>query len=191
MSRTDVICPSCSGHATFEPAQAAVTDRPLREAFKDRDEFDLITEATHSGWRTCAVWYPGVHTNNLESALPDGVGAERFSTVYTKLDFYSSSDSIYNLGAVRCPSCATCRKHRLRWPDDAWYAVDVRGETLWARNAYDAETVVNFIGSIERDKTGNYGLLHNIPEHFLRAKVRDEVVKKMRAKLSLPAKPAQ
>jgi hypothetical protein len=85
-------------------------------------------------------------------------------------------------GVVSCPQCTLQRKHRLRWPTDAYYAVPVKNEVLWA---WDRETLIlvrDHVTSLIRAKRC-HPLLKYLPRHFLVGKHRAAVVKAINAKL--------
>lgn len=83
-------------------------------------------------------------------------------------------------GLLRCHHCYHQAKYHLSWPQDAYWQWTIRGKTLWAWDRAHALQIYNFIKSPLRPSTARAtpGLRH-IPSHFLSAKVRDEVIKKM------------
>lgn len=92
-------------------------------------------------------------------------------------------DATYDshLKELTCINCCTQRCHALSWPEEANYAVDVRGNRLWAYDREQALDLRNFLESTDRNQ-GRFKasvFLDNIPTNFLTAKVRDEAVRKL------------
>jgi hypothetical protein len=87
-------------------------------------------------------------------------------------------------GIRACPKCGGRFRHRLSWPRDAYFKCEVRGETLWAWTLDHARVLRDFIASSGRNPAKHdhfFLFLHHIPEHFLRAKNRDLVLKRLDA----------
>ena len=200
----DVKCPDCSQRAAFYPVRHMALNKAGVEHFRKSKDFE-VARIFDNGYKSYALFYPGLG-KSLETTndLPDGVSAEDFSVNWPEFYWFPNltGASFRGKGSAICGSCGYRRKHLLRWPDDAWFAVEISGETLWAPNREVAVKIMEFIASDERRKgvEVSYGNgrhttraedyhLRKIPTHFLRAKVRAEVVKKLRAKLGLPAKP--
>ena len=91
-----------------------------------------------------------------------------------------------DMGACVCGYCGTRALHRLNWPQDAYFACDVRGHTLWAWTRGHAQALKSYIESGDR-KTypGYYLFLRHIPKVFLLAKNRETVSKKIQRMLSV------
>ena len=86
-------------------------------------------------------------------------------------------------GLVQCQKCHSNRKHKLNWPNDAYWQWEIRGELLWAWDKAHAQTIYGFIKETIRPARHSYGLRY-IPSHFLSAKARELVVRKMEATLN-------
>ncbi len=86
-------------------------------------------------------------------------------------------------GLFQCPHCHANKKHKLHWPHDAYWQWDIRGEFLWAWNRDHAEAIMAYVSGTERPSRYSYHLRY-IPSHFLSAKVRDLVVRKMEQSLN-------
>jgi len=83
-------------------------------------------------------------------------------------------------GVISCRSCPCRRKHKLDWPQDAFYKVEVCNDVLWGWSRDHFVSIRDFISSKDRDlgKRPNYSWLHKkIPAHFLNVKRRAAVVK--------------
>ncbi|HVG00907.1 MAG TPA: hypothetical protein VND68_13795 [Chloroflexia bacterium] len=94
-------------------------------------------------------------------------------------------------GVVKCSACHLVKEHRLRWPQDAFYQWEIRGNTLWAFNVEHAYVLKDFLGGKERDVTRfpQYARsLIKMSGELLSAKVRDQVAKEIEATLSRDAK---
>jgi hypothetical protein len=149
-------CPRCRGKAEY--------DLPfdLYAAAKGQPPGEERRLHRWGGW-LIAEKYPSVKP--WEGA-PDGI---------------SESD-----GIVKCGECHFIGEHRLRWPDDAYYRWEIRGNTLWAFNSEHARVLGEFLGGKERDVTRfpHYATtLMKIPGEFLSAKVRDQIAKEIEATL--------
>jgi hypothetical protein len=78
-------------------------------------------------------------------------------------------------GVLKCPECALLRKHRLKWPADAFYRVAIDRETLWAWDRASLVTIRDHIAATHRPRR-LLPILKYLPSHFLAAKRRDMVV---------------
>ncbi|RKR00049.1 hypothetical protein [Maricaulis maris] len=87
-------------------------------------------------------------------------------------------------GQVRCSACGHAAKHALDWPSDAWFKLDHRGETLWAKDAAMLAEIRRFIAAgAERQaikKTSSHArYLVRIPAIFLKASDREALLRKI------------
>ena len=83
---------------------------------------------------------------------------------------------------IKCSKCHLVDTYLLDWPRDAYFQWSIRGHTLWAFSYAHAQALLKFIASDERDETqfGYHGrYLRKLPTHFITAKVRDLIVKKI------------
>ncbi len=91
-------------------------------------------------------------------------------------------------GVALCSQCGEARVHRLRWPQDAFWQWEVRGQVLWAFSRRHAVVLREFINRTHREpkdfETEFIGFLVRIPSTFLRAQVRRLVVGKIDKLLS-------
>lgn len=85
-------------------------------------------------------------------------------------------------GVCTCPTCGYRKKHELRWPEEAYFVCEVKGEQLWAWDRKYVQILIDYIASKERKpkQHGSMLFLLHIPTTFLLAKNRDEVLKKLR-----------
>jgi hypothetical protein len=96
---------------------------------------------------------------------------------------YRESDE----GILACPNCIARRRHQLDWPSDAYYRFELRQGLLWAWNRDQVEALIEFIDSAIRNTRahgGHFLFLHHIPQEFLRAQARDEIVRRLRRGLA-------
>lgn len=178
--KVDIKCPSCGEHAFFEFAEvvkiALKEDVPF---FKESDLFEyyLFKDSCGHKWHG-AVYYANLHGDSTQAIheLPDGYKPEDWSHSKQLTRSHGS-----DLGAFSCSHCHTRKPYILQWPDDAFYSISIKGESLWAFNRESAIELRDYIASNER-KTNNYRwarfLLH-IPTIFKKQNVRDNVVKKI------------
>ncbi len=87
------------------------------------------------------------------------------------------------LGVVLCSKCGDARIHELRWPQDAFWQWEVRGGILWAYSKEYALVLRDFISRTHRDPVDfgveYQGFLRTVPSVFLRASLREKIVKKI------------
>ena len=180
-----VICPDCGKCATFHFAEARLigrnADKPYFEASKD---FEVI-KVFQNGWRSLALYYHGLGLTGLGvmDDLPEGYAASDWK--HSKYWIRSGSGG---RGAIACGACGARRKHRLDWPADAFFQIAFRGRVLWA---FDRATLLSLIDYVEASdrkpvrRRGRQGFLMKVPTHFLVAKSRDRVAKKLRDRLRM------
>lgn len=177
----DVRCPDCGGHATFEFAEAIVIRRRQDiPYFKNSELFDyhlIPGNYTRPGNRHVAIYYHGLHRRSLDSVtdLPEG---------YSPADWNHSRYwyRSYDVGTLTCDNCHRRQKHELDWPRDAFFQTAVRGKVLWAFNRDSLIALRDYVAASHRHtvrKPKWTGFLMKVPSHFLSAKVRDEVFKKL------------
>lgn len=176
----EVSCPECSNHAIFEFAEVVRIElKKDIKFFEDNDlfEYKIFSDSCGHKWHG-ALYFAGLHGNSTSaiSELPDGY----------KREFWSHSKYLYrshgtDLGSIRCTNCNLNKKHILKWPNEAYFSVEHKGEQLWAFNRESSVDLRDFIKSIERNvddyKWRNF-LLH-IPTVFKKKNNRDIVVKKL------------
>lgn len=167
----DIKCPTCNENARFE--------EPFE--FLSLDKADLgETRLYHKwgGWRvverfpTQFKWRaPSTSIQYLRRGKDNGYGG------YPLLTY----------GLVQCSHCHTNKKHKLHWPDDAYWQWEIRGELLWAWDRDHAKEILAYVKKTVRPSRHSYHLRY-VPSHFLSSKVRDLVVQKMENKLNTKLK---
>lgn len=172
----DVVCPSCTGHATFEAATwVRIKLKKDVEFFQRSRSFEC-----HSDF---AFFFPGLDGTGINAIkkLPKG---------YSRNDWapstYGSQYDGSRWGTVVCGSCGIRRKYCLNWPKDAYFQFGIRGKILWAYNRETAVALRTFIASPNRNQAdfNQVLFLDVVPKHFLTAKVRKEVTQQVDALLS-------
>lgn len=86
-------------------------------------------------------------------------------------------------GACCCDTCGYRRPHRARWPEDAFYLIEHKGQTLWAWNRAAAQVLADFVAAADKSallQSGWGNMLKRVPTHFLTAQNRGAVEKKLR-----------
>lgn len=171
-----VICPACSGPASFRPATMVRIARRKDLAFFEASEYFEVHQVDGTGGRWHgALHYPGLLGRETDALreLPDG---------YTARDWKSRWAHLANgLGALVCEACGHRAKHELDWPADAYYKIEHRGRTLWAFDRSSTVALRDFVASKRRDiaKAGWGAFLLRIPAWFLARSARETVVKRL------------
>ena len=190
-------CPSCDGEAKFSFATYQIISQADRVYFKKSKDFEVFRgQHSHGSYYHAALYYPGLG-NSLENItdLPEQYDASMWRHPYW---YVTLPDEIKNMGSIRCSACLIQKKHKLNWPDDAFFQVTYKGKVLWAFDRKYALKLLTYIESKERKKRviGYSGkpwntfisqdwFLRHIPEHFQTAKARPEIVKKLKAVLGV------
>lgn len=162
----DITCPGCGEIAKFE------------EPFEFKSAEKVVPGESHQfvkwgGWfvkerfPTQFKWKDPLKTSRYHrGGDDDGLGG------YPLLTF----------GLVQCSHCHVNRKHKLNWPDDAYWKWDIRGKLLWAWDRDHAKEILLYVKEGVRPTRSSYTLRY-IPSHFLSAKMRKLVVQKVEKRL--------
>lgn len=178
-----VTCTDCGHEALFVFMECAKI-----RLNKDIDYFECSPLFEHQ-----KIMYDGVGVNLAcyyhklhQNTLPD---------IDDLLDGYSVADwgqryrygFMYGLktGSMVCQSCGLRRKHVLSWPQDAYFTIDYKGQTLWAYDRSHAVELLDYIRSKNRDRTKykHRSFLLHLPSHFQAQKARDHITKRLSEKL--------
>lgn len=85
------------------------------------------------------------------------------------------------LAKLNCLHCGYNKEQQIKWPRDAYWTFDIKGEILWAWSKEHSEAILEHINSKEREQSSKYGSsFYHIPKHFKLAKNRDAVVRKIK-----------
>ena len=179
---------------TFAPYVRVKTNLD-RDYFENSNNFKVIEWRGRSArFHRYALYYPRV-SNAMENIdnLPDGYTAESWKPVPY---IYVGGNravfaSIYDEGVFTCDSCPTVRRHKLNWPEDAYFQIAYRGHLLWAYNREFAVSLLSYLESETRMKTmvstrgvrATRPFLNSVPTVFQTAKARPVVVRALKQKL--------
>ena len=175
-SELTIICPFCQKQATFEFAKIFhIQGRKFQHFYENHPAFE--TERLYDPYayihKFCAIFYPTFHHDapKIFQDIPDDHKSMTQHLAYLNKGF----------GAVKCIHCLSRRKHRLQWPQDAYYHIEYKGNILWAPSQSSFQSIHDYIASTDRDrfKYGHYYHLLHLPQHFLTKNARSEVCKKM------------
>lgn len=178
--RLDIKCPACGHLARFEFAQERLIE--LKKDIPFFQNGDFFEYRRFQGWggqyQHSARYYPGLHGSSAlaAEALPEGYQASDWATPKY---LYRCTGS--DMGSVRCEHCRLRRKHPLRWPDDAYFAIAYKGHVLWAFCRESAYELNQYLSSKFRDRA-HYrwrAFLLHIPTVFKTTKAREAVCKQL------------
>jgi hypothetical protein len=166
-AQTAMRCPSCAAEAIFESGYLAYDVLPsdIDPSLVNRWNQRLIVER-----------YP----DQLRWADPDNAA---WTDRPARADLQAKPGESAVLGIVNCPSCGLRRRHLLRWPQDAAYQVDVRGEVLWAWSRAHLIAIRDYVALDHRIEKRDGVPIGKLPSHFLLAKNRAAVVKEIDRRL--------
>lgn len=178
-----VTCPACRACAEFEFAE--VRRIPLK---RDIAYFENSKLFEYRRFRdSCGHdWHGAVHYFRLNGRLdsitdmPDGLDAQDWQH-----SRYLVRSQTFEWGTIDCFVCGHRAKHTLAWPAEAHYAIEYRGEVLWAFNRESAKELRDYVHSTDRDPRRYrwVSLLRHVPSTFLRKKARSAVVRRLDALL--------
>ena len=190
-------CPSCEGAAQFAFATYQIIDKESQDYFHQSKDFEIFRgQHSHGSYYRAALFYPGLG-NSLENInnLPEGYEADMWRHPYW---YVTLPKELKNTGTIRCGSCLIQKKHKLQWPDEAYFQVSYKGKILWAFDRKYTLKLLSYVESKERKKrvvgySGKPGntiisqdwFLRHIPEHFQTAKARPEIVRKLKSILGI------
>lgn len=180
-------CPNCGELCEFTYAESIRIKKKDASYFLKSKIFKI--EKT-TGWSESRTYYYTLHypyiMPNLENIidLPEKYTAEN----WRKRIGHGIYRTHLNDGVAVCSLCNIRQKHVLKWPEDAYFQIDYKGQTLWAYNRTYALKLRDYIASNDRKKrhpnSTEYHIfqdsfLRKIPEHFQSKKARTEIVKKI------------
>ena len=163
----DITCPNCGELAKFE------------EPF----EFISNDSVASNETRPCHQWGAWIVVERFPSQVK--WKSPRGSSQYLRSGRESEDGGypLYTNGFINCSSCHANKKHKLTWPDDAFWQWEIKSELLWAWNRQHAQVIFEYIKKTTRPPRYNYYLRY-IPSHFLSSNLRERVVKKMEMALN-------
>lgn len=130
-----VRCPHCKKEATFIFAIRGGILKKQSEAFSKHRSFECDAVADRTGSiQYIARYYPGLYESNIKAlhSIPCDEDPEKWST-----KIYNRKDEDW--GTFICNYCVIRKKHRLNWPEDAFYQWSIpKAGLLWAWNRKNA-----------------------------------------------------
>lgn len=183
-----VQCPECRQEAVFDFAECVkIRLRKDLGYFQKSKFFDCKKVTDYYGVGVnLACYYHKLTQNSLPniSDLPDGYSMsdwEHSNYIYRAYGF--------DAGTIVCRNCGLRRKHGLSWPSDAYFQIEYRRHILWAFNRESAVELLDFVRSKDRDRSKyKYrSFLLKMPPEFLAKNARDEVTKRLSARLGMKA----
>jgi hypothetical protein len=150
-------CPRCGREAAFEPAARGLRGDEARAAAAD---------ASLTG-----VWSGG------------GYVVLRYPELVPWKDLARWDGDVRPLGICRCGACGYLNRHRLEWPAEAFYAVSIRGRTLWMYSRGHVLALRGYVAAEDRQRVPDARGLSRVPREFLAARNRALLVKKLDALL--------
>jgi len=185
-----VRCPACGVEARFEYASyVSIPERKYIDYFKRSDHFEYVNEDTLHGRMThLAVYFHGLNGNTLHTIndLPEPFKTTDWERPWSAAGSTDRFFRDFDHGVISCVACGLRCKHQLDWPNDAWFQIAYRGHVLWAFDRQSATMMLSYIAGDDRSpsKFRHSRFLRKIPAHFLAAKARGAVVKKLEALLA-------
>ena len=161
----DIKCPFCCALAKFE--------EPFEFLSKSRKELSPNETHPHHQW---GGWIVVERFPSQISWKPPS-GSSQYVRSSSNI-YMTDGYPVLTNGLIQCSSCHTSIKHKLTWPEDAYWQWEVRGQFLWAWDKGHALSILDFVKNTVRPSQNTCALRY-IPSHFLSAKIRELVVKKM------------
>jgi hypothetical protein len=152
--------------------------------FKNSEIFDYNKEYK------LAIYYHGLRQNDFKAPLDLPSDYSQKNWEHSKHTFEYKYQT---LGVVICNVCNLRRKHNLTWPNEAFFQISYKLQTLWAYDRESALILLDYIESDERKKnflsdrgSNVFMFLFGVPEVFQSRKARPIISKSMRKMLNLP-----
>lgn len=180
----DVRCPRCGGPARYDHAGiACIKRRENVDFFRRSRDFSTARVDTAGGKAHVAVLWHGLNRRDAHT-MPPLPGDETLDSWLRDRHTGPHPDA----GVITCPGCGLRRKHRLDWPQDAWFQIAYRGHVLWAFTRDHGLELLDYVRAQNRCR-GRYryrAFLMKVPTLFLTARARGDVAKKLEALLKSP-----
>jgi hypothetical protein len=148
-----VRCPRCGCEARFEPATYRLTGAAARAAAEDPTVTGIWRGGTYE-----VVRYPRLQ------GWKDAVRRRR---------------GWRPPGICRCGACGYLNRHLLDWPREAYFAVSLRGRTLWMRSREHVIALRGYVAAEDRQRVPGARWISRVPKEFLAARNRAPLVKKL------------
>lgn len=146
-------CPRCGGEAAFEPATYLLTGEAAKTAAEDPS-------------------LDGVWRGRAYEVL-------RYPHLLDRKDLLLIRRAWEQGGICRCSACGYFNHHLLDWPREAYFAVSLRGRTLWMRSREHAIALRGYVAAEDRQRVPGARWISRVPKEFLAARNRAPLVKKL------------
>jgi len=146
-------CPRCGREAGFEPPSAVLYGGEAKAAAAD---------ASLTG-----VWRGNAYLVFRYPHLVDWKTLMRLRR------------EVRQVGICRCGACGYLNRHLLEWPREAYFAVSLRGRTLWMRTRGHVVALRGYVAAEDRQRVPGARWLSRVPKEFLAARNRAPLVKKL------------
>ena len=146
----DIKCPACQEKAQFEFAEVQkIFLKEDIDFFKSSKVFEYRKFQDSCGhyWHG-ALYYAGLH-GDPDIAL--GVLPQGYTPSDWKHSTYLYRSHNLEIGSVRCYCCGLRAKHKLQWPEDAYFSVSYKNQLLWAFNQESAQELHDYLLSFQRE----------------------------------------
>lgn len=184
-----VTCTDCDKEARFEFAERMKIEKKVDIPYFEKSKYFEYQSSNNSNGQGfhLAYYFQALQLQHGLPAiddLPDGYDIHDWTHsehLYRPFD--------HNHGTLICINCGLRRKHNLDWPNEAYFQITYRGQTLWAYDRRCASEIMYFIQSKDR-KRNHYkfkSFLLKLPTHFLTQKARNDVVKRLKVRLEAKA----
>lgn len=175
-----VECPDCQSEANFEFAECVkIKLRADIDYFKKSQFFEVVKIQNSGGqFHNFAFYYHKRKQTKLPELvdLPDNYDIKDWAHSH-----YLYRSHGFDIGVLVCTKCQAQRKHNLKWPDDAYFKIQYKGQTLWAFDKSSGVELLNYIQSTDRNRANflHRSFLMKVPTFFLNKKARPEISKKL------------
>jgi len=177
-----ILCPCCQKEAQF----CFVVIVPIHKKedisyFQKRKDFRYERFISRGVVWHAAVYFPGlIHTEPTSiQDLPQGYCPQKLAHPR-----YLKEHQDYPWGTLTCSHCVLSKKHKLHWPQDAYYHITYKGDRLWAFDRQMFLSIHQLIASTQRSKIENANyFLRFIPKQFLAAKARSTICSRIEKRL--------
>lgn len=183
--KINITCPSCRGRAIFRFAHILRLDRKADVSLFEKDyfEFRYFNERHAKKWPGILFFPKQLSGRNWQKKLPEKYQKQRTIPHMAK----NACTDGTSLGLVSCHKCFSESKHTLDWPNDAYYAIEHKGNLLWA---YDKEMMIEIKDYIQTTVRGNLFaiesiIIRHLPTVFKLVRNRDAIVKKINKLIAL------
>ncbi len=146
-------CPRCGREARLEPASYLLVRDDAKAAAADPS--------------LAGVWRDG------------GYEVLRYPELIGWTDLVRLRRQARPFGICRCGHCGYLNRHLLDWPREAFYAVSIRGRTLWMRSRDHAIALRRYVAAEDRNGVPGARFISRVPKEFLAARNRAELVKRL------------